>query len=366
VRGLRAAGVGGEQLEALLRVLRRPVRHDAVGVGLEAGRQRLVRAGVDVEGGPRPVEAVGAGSERDRALEVGAGLVPEVEQALLRIPPDARAAGAADDARRAFERGLGAENGVAVVFLRQVVPVQQVGLLDQEVVHEQLASDVDADDLRRVLEVGHGHGLVRLGVDVLGRPELRQHDAVGEALAGVLRPRLLRDGLGRGPGETQQDAPFAELQRLARSERLAVDLHALVGVGAEELKRVWLGDALKPVEREAGRERGGARHVGRSQRREGPGRGAAHAHAFDAGAQKGLALKLRGQGRERVGPVREESRARLENSGFARGATAQQHVESGPAGTGGAGRKGGQRQKSGNVRVHGGTSYFSGGSLAAM
>ena len=68
----------------------------------------------------------------------------------------------------------------------------QAGLLDQEVVHEQLAADVDVDHRRRRDQIGR---TLRRGVPGMAprRPRRRQRDAVVERFA---RCRLRGAGLG--------------------------------------------------------------------------------------------------------------------------------------------------------------------------
>jgi len=227
------------------------------------------------------------------------------------------------------------------MFLGQMVHVQEIGGVDQESIHEKLAAGVDADDLWGMVEIRHGHGRVRLRIDVLGRPGLREHDAVVELLALVFRPWFLNGGLGDCLTEAEKDAPLAEPERLACGERLTVKLDALVGVGAEELERRRFGDPLEAVRGEAGRDRGGAWHVGRRQCRKRAGLGAAHAEAVDARAEKGLAPERGWRLDERVRAVGEEAYAGLENRSLAGVRAARGHLDRGRRG--GEGREEGAR-----------------------
>ena len=56
----------------------------------------------------------------------------------------------------------------------------QGGLSDQEVVHEELAAEVDGDDLRGMGEIGHGERLAGAFGHVARGPGLREGDAVVE------------------------------------------------------------------------------------------------------------------------------------------------------------------------------------------
>ena len=56
----------------------------------------------------------------------------------------------------------------------------QGGLSNQEVVHEELAAEVDGDDLRGMGEIGHGERLAGAFGHVARGPGLREGDAVVE------------------------------------------------------------------------------------------------------------------------------------------------------------------------------------------
>src|SRR5258707_825125 len=77
-----------EHLEALIRVRRFPVKPDGGAIALEgvAPRQHAVGAGLDIEVGTFPADAVLADSVAD-AVEP-AGVIPHLEQAVFRIVKD--------------------------------------------------------------------------------------------------------------------------------------------------------------------------------------------------------------------------------------------------------------------------------------
>ena len=75
-----------------------------------------------------------------------------------------------------LRRGL--QHRIAREFLRRMKSALQIGLLDEEVIHEQLPPDVDGDHFRRIRQIRHLHGLYRHHIAIARRPDLRKHDAV--------------------------------------------------------------------------------------------------------------------------------------------------------------------------------------------
>lgn len=71
------------------------------------------------------------------------------------------------------------EHRIALPVLSPVERPRQRGLLDQEVIDEQLATHVDIDDCRRRGQVRNAHRLARELPAVWG-PSLRQDDPVVE------------------------------------------------------------------------------------------------------------------------------------------------------------------------------------------
>ena len=168
-------------------------RRFVVGVGVDPGRARVgmqvlgqhqVGAGHDIEFGSLPMDAVVAKGQGH--LPEIAGHVPHLEDAVAVVEPDAAAFG--DRAWRqvgvALVARLGKEDRVAGVLHRVGVDARHRSGLDEEVVDEELAAEVDGDRGGRIFEIGHAHGLARERIAVGGRPLFGEFDSVGEGFAG--------------------------------------------------------------------------------------------------------------------------------------------------------------------------------------
>jgi len=156
----------------------------AVAVRSIVVRPHQVGPGRDVELRALPVDAVGAGGEGG-AVEP-AGHVPEFEQIVLRVVPGAVVEGRGHRAEAGVHLlvGFGAEHRALRMDFRFAIGACQGGLCDQEVVHEELAAEVDGDDLRGMGEIGDGDRLARAFDHVARRPGLREGDAVVEYFVG--------------------------------------------------------------------------------------------------------------------------------------------------------------------------------------
>ena len=113
--------------------------------------------------------------------------VPHTELLPLRVVPDAATVGARRrQAARAFAhlpRLIVCQHRVRRVIDWLVKPTRQVGLFDQEIVHEQLSSDVDRNDVRRLFEIRWLRQL-RLSIRAF-----LKFDSVVESLTGERRDR---------------------------------------------------------------------------------------------------------------------------------------------------------------------------------
>jgi hypothetical protein len=168
------------------------VEPDGAGVAL-AGLHE-VGALLDVQLRLVPAQAVLRGGVGRAAL----GEIPHLEEAVLRVVPDAVA-----------EDHAAGEDGALRVVDGPVVRAGQRGLLDEEVIDEELPADVDGDDAGRRGEVRRFDRLAG-HVGEARRPRRRQADAVVEQLA-------LRGGVGVADRQAG-DAEQAQAEEAAATE----------------------------------------------------------------------------------------------------------------------------------------------------
>ena len=188
-----------------------------------------VRALDDVEDGAIPANAVAGRGEA--GVHAVAAHVPHLEEAILRVEEDA----VAEDHRGRIGLGLGAIGVFVALFPRRLRPQHRTcgmelgamecagerGLLDQEIVDEQLTAEIDGNDRGRIGEVRR---FDRLGceVTIVRRPRRAEADAVVERFTARLReqPRVQeRRGGGRQRGRLQE-VPSREGSEAARRHRI--------------------------------------------------------------------------------------------------------------------------------------------------
>ena len=154
---------GPEHLEALLRILLLEVEPDGRGIA-PAGLDD-VRAGLDIERGLRPADPVLR--RRVAGGPARPAHVPHLEEALPRIEPNAIGEDHREGVPPRIELPgpLWLEDGARGMVRGEVVHAVERRLLDEEIVDEELTSDVDGNHFRGGDEIGRPHGLPRQLLD---------------------------------------------------------------------------------------------------------------------------------------------------------------------------------------------------------
>ena len=190
-------GKSGDGFVALGGILLLLVQPDDLLAGQVVGH---VRAGEDIQFRLGPVIAVVRFGVSVQGLvplfvvrETGR-VVPHLEFPGLLVIPDPVAVGQAVD------------DGIAGIQVGVVADALQIRFLDQEIVDEELAADVDEYGVRLLVDVRERHGLALRRDGVAGRPYLGEFDAVVQH-----RPFSFPGGRRAGSGEGQDEDRSKEL-----------------------------------------------------------------------------------------------------------------------------------------------------------
>ncbi|OQC23445.1 MAG: hypothetical protein BWX70_02817 [Verrucomicrobia bacterium ADurb.Bin070] len=217
-----------EHLVALLRIGRLPIGHHGPRVGRQIRRQHLIGSRHHIQLRPLPIQTVGAGGVADGVDP--AGLVPELEQPFIGIPPEPAALrhGCGVPAAVQFQLGLRAQHRVPGIFLGHAEDALQCAGRDQEIIHEQLPAHIDGNHFRRRGQIRHRHRRPVRRIHGARRPIGREFDSIVKPLAasGQEVERRRRPG---GLRETGQHRPLGKAEGLV--------LRDLFLIGAADIKR---------------------------------------------------------------------------------------------------------------------------------
>ncbi len=174
-----------EHLEASRRILVEEIEPGCAGIAPQAVCvwQNDIGAGHNIEQRLLPVNAVLAGGITgcvvNRLLGDGRAPIPRLEKLVLGNKPDAIAE---DTGSGAFPRFVRTEDGTGLMIGREMMRALERRILDEEIVHEQLTSDIDGNDFGRELQIRWlGERSAREFL-WMRWPVVRQDDAVGQRL----------------------------------------------------------------------------------------------------------------------------------------------------------------------------------------